>query len=180
MLTAGVLPQPPASRRNGSNSILVRPNAERPWWKFSNTRSIPRRRVWKGSHSRDLSGDLVSLSSDFAGSSFVGSAISVPLITRSGSCRQCLSPTRRDATLRKNHFLAQFRTAGRATAPLLEHCTSRSSISIDTAFAPQNAEIAISSAAQPSGHPPDPQSIRRILLPDSPGLPLSPLSPFTP
>src|SRR6266566_9017793 len=49
MLTAGVLPQPPASRRNGSNSILVRPNTERPWWKFSNTRSISRRRVFAGS-----------------------------------------------------------------------------------------------------------------------------------
>src|SRR6266700_7807899 len=75
MLTAGVLPQPPPSRRKGSNSILVRPKAERLWWKFSNTRSISRRRVWKGSHSRDLSGVLVSLSSDLAGSSLVGSAM---------------------------------------------------------------------------------------------------------
>jgi hypothetical protein len=66
--------------------------------------------------------------------------------------------------LRKNHFLAQIRTAGRAIAPLLEHCTSLSPMSVGAAFAPQNAEIAISSAAQPSGHPPDPQSIRRILL----------------
>src|SRR6266699_3718660 len=79
-----------------------------------------------------------------------------------------------------DHFLAQIRTAGRPTVPLLEHCTSLSPMSVDTPFAPQNAEIAISSAAQPSGHPPDPQSIRRILLPDSPGLPLSPLSPFRP
>ena len=80
----------------------------------------------------------------------------------------------------KNHLFAQMRTAGRAIAPLLEHCTSLSPISTGSAFAPQNAEIAISSVAQPSGHPPDPQSIRRILLPDSPGLPLSPLSPFRP
>ena len=68
-----------------------------------------------------------------------------------------------------DHFLAQIRTAGRPTVPLLEHCASLSPMSVDTPFAPQNAEIAISSAAQPSGHPPDPQSIRRILLPDSPG-----------
>src|SRR5215471_20212356 len=82
--------------------------------------------------------------------------------------------------LRKNHFLAQIRTAGRAIAPLLEHCTSLSPMSVGGAFAPQNAESAISSAAQPSGQPPDPQSIRRILVPDSPGLPLSPLSPLRP
>src|SRR5438093_7036760 len=107
MLTAGVLPQPPASRRNGSNSILVRPNAERPWWKFSNTRSISRRRFWKGSHSRDLSGILVSLSSDFTGSSFVGSAMfgSSQHEIRVGG-NNGLSATRRRAA-EKNDFLAQ-------------------------------------------------------------------------
>ncbi len=67
--------------------------------------------------------------------------------------------------MRSNHFLMQIRTAGRATVPLLEHCTSLSPIGVGSPFAPQNAEIAISLVAQPSGQPADPKSTRRILLP---------------
>ncbi len=75
--------------------------------------------------------------------------------------------------MRSNHFLMQIRTAGRATVPLLEHCTSLSPIGVGSPFAPQNAEIAISLVAQPSGQPADPKSTRRILLPASPGSPQS-------
>ena len=69
----GTVGQLPVSSRKGSKSILARPNVERhgPSWKFSNTRSISRRRVWKGSHSR-IAGALISFSSVFGGGSVAG------------------------------------------------------------------------------------------------------------
>jgi hypothetical protein len=72
------------------------------------------------------------------------------------------------------YFFAQISTAGAAGVSPPVHRTTRSPSGVGTVFAPQNAPMAISSAAQPSRQLSAAQSRRRTAAPGSP------LSPFAP